>query len=170
MAGHMALRSDGAALASAIATMEQSNHAAAQIFNQNAGGAAWMTDVTGFGLARHAINLATRAGFPGLAITTASLPLITGTSDLLDAGIRSSLHNQNRAAVKSDDSGLSTRQRLLAEIAFDPQTSGGLLAILPPSQAHTTLTALRGAGHQAAIIGHLDSSTVGLSFTVRGDE
>lgn len=170
MAGHMALRADGTAVASAIATMEQSNHVAAQIFNRNAGGAAWMTDVTGFGLARHAINLASRAGFPGLAITTSSLPLIAGASDLLAAGIRSSLHAQNRASVQSDDSALSTRQRLLAEIVFDPQTSGGLLAILPTSQARTTLKALTDAGHQAAIIGHLDPSTIGLSFSTREDK
>ena len=77
MAGHMVLRASGAALADAIGVMEQSNQTAAQIFNQQASGAAWMTDITGFGLARHAMNLATRAGFTGLAIPS-SLPLIGG--------------------------------------------------------------------------------------------
>ena len=169
MAGHMSLRADGAALADAIEVMEQSNQAAAQIFNQQAGGAAWMTDVTGFGLARHAMNLATRAGFSGLAITPSSLPLIAGASDLLATGIRSSLHSQNRAAVRSDDNALSPRQQQQTEIAFDPQTSGGLLAILPASRAGTALASLADTGHQAAIIGHLDATLTGLSFVAEGD-
>jgi selenide,water dikinase len=128
-----------------------------------------MTDVTGFGLARHALNLATRAGFSGLAITTPSLPLIVGAADLLASGIRSSLHHQNRAATRIDDSALSPRQIQQAEIAFDPQTSGGLLAILPSSQTAAVLTSLNDTGHQAAIIGHLDPSLTGLSFTTGGN-
>ena len=169
MAAHMALRADGAALAAAIAVMEQSNQGAAEIFNKHADGAAWMTDVTGFGLARHALNLATRAGFSGLAITTPSLPLIAGAADLLASGIRSSLHHQNRAATRIGDSALSPRQIQQAEIAFDPQTSGGLLAILPSSQTAAVLTSLNDTGHQAAIIGHLDPSLTGLSFTTGGN-
>ena len=169
MAGHMVLRADGAALADAIEVMEQSNQAAAQIFNRQAGGAAWMTDVTGFGLARRTMNLATRVGFSGLAITPSSLPLIAGASDLLEAGIRSSLHSQNRAAVRSADSALSPRQQEQTEIAFDPQTSGGLLAILPTSRAATALASLADTGHQAAIIGHLDATLTGLSFVAGGD-
>ncbi len=164
MAGHMLLRVGGAALADAIGVMEQSNQAAAQIFNQQASGAAWMTDITGFGLARHAMNLATRAGFSGLAIIPSSLPLIRGASDLLAAGIRSSLHSQNRAAVRYDDSTLSPSQQKKTEIAFDPQTSGGLLAILPASQAATALESLAKTGHKAAIIGYLDKTLTGLSF------
>ncbi len=169
MAGNMLLRADGAALADAIGVMEQSNQAAAQIFNKQASGAAWMTDVTGFGLARHAMDLATRAGFSGLAITPSSFPLIAGASDLIAAGTRSSLHSQNCAAVRCNFSSLSPRQKQQAEIAFDPQTSGGLLAILPASRSATAVTSLSNTGHQAAIIGYLDTTLAGLSFVAEGN-
>ena len=164
MAGHMARRVDGTALADAIDVMEHNNHQAAQIFNKQAGGVAWMTDVTGFGLARHALNLATRAGFSGITIITSSLPLIAGASDLISTGIRSSLHHQNREATIYNDSALSLRQRQQAEIAFDPQTSGGLLAILSASGAAKALKSLKESGHQAAVIGRLDTTIGGLSF------
>ncbi len=164
MAGHMALRGKGASFVDAIEVMEQSNHVAAKIFNKHANGAAWMTDVTGFGLARHASNLATRAGFSGLAIAINSLPLIAGVEELLSAGIRSSLHGQNRGAIRYDCNVSSPHQLHRAEIAFDPQTSGGLLAILPVAKAASALASLQDSGHQAAIIGHLDASLSGLSL------
>ena len=74
MAAHMQLQADAVSVDDAIANMRQSNRQAADIFMQNNSIAA--TDVTGFGLARHAQNLAMRVGITGCTIDLASLPLL----------------------------------------------------------------------------------------------
>ena len=170
MAGQMKLLSDGYAVDAAIASMERSNAAAAKIFNDAASGAAWMTDVTGFGLARHAQNLVERVGFTGVEITLSDVPVISGAVALLASGVRSSLHDQNRAAVRYDETGLSARQRVRAEIVFDPQTSGGLLAVLTPQTAHAALRSLTAQNHDAAIIGRTGPGLTGLRLSSGGGD
>jgi selenide,water dikinase len=168
MAGHMELVATGKAVADAINFMEQSNAMAAQIFNAASGGAAWMTDVTGFGLARHAQNLIERAGFGGVEINISNLPLIDGVKQMLAAGIKSSLFDQNRAAVRCDDSHLSAPHRQNAAVIFDPQTSGGMLALISPQKAHDVVKSLKKSGHQAAIVGRASSNLTGLSLVDGG--
>ena len=85
-----------------------------------------MTDVTGFGLARHAMNLAERCKLKGVVIDIDALPILDGASTLISDGQRSSLHGQNRAAIRIDAGGGPMPPN--TEIIFDPQTSGGLLA------------------------------------------
>jgi len=163
MAGQMALRTSGRSFAAALDVMELSNAVAAEIFNDKAKGGAWMTDVTGFGLARHALNLAERTGFDGAEIYLADLPFIDGALAAVVAGIRSSLHEQNRAAVRFQESHLSNEDRFRAELLFDPQTGGGLLAVLDETAAEAALEALQAAGHQAATIGRIGPDIRGLS-------
>ena len=118
-----------------------------------------MTDVTGFGLARHALNLAERCNFTGVEITLSAVPLLPGAGILVEQGIRSSLHDANRAAVRlADDS----RGNPIAELLFDPQTSGGLLAALPRVQAEAAVDRLQAGGQTAAIIGRLTNAWTGL--------
>lgn len=159
MAAQMELCADGASFAAAIDSMEASNAPAADIFNKSANGAAWMTDVTGFGLARHAVNLVERAGFSGLQINLTAVPLIIGAKDILATDIRSSLDPQNRAAVRFDDSNLSAVWRRRADILFDPQTSGGLLTILPAKQAQAVVDT-----SEAKIIGRITPQKRGLEL------
>jgi selenide,water dikinase len=164
MAGHMELVATGKAVADAIHYMEQSNAAAAQIFNVASGGAGWMTDVTGFGLARHAQNLIERAGFNGVEINISNLPLLDGVEQMLAAGIRSSLFDQNRAAVRCDDGHLSAPHRQKASVIFDPQTSGGMLALISPQKAHDVVKTLENSGYRAAIVGRASPHLTGLSL------
>ena len=77
------------------------------------------TDITGFGLARHAQNLSLRLGASGCRLDLSSLPLLDGALELLSSGIKSSLHDQNRAAVQIDASGLKVHSVILLQEAAD---------------------------------------------------
>ena len=123
MAAHMQLQSVAVSVDDAIANMRHSNSLAADIFIKNNCIAA--TDVTGFGLARHAQNLAKRVGNTGCTIDLASLPLLYGVTNLFEAGFISNLHEQNQLAVTM--LGIDPLYKHHSAILFDPQTSGGLL-------------------------------------------
>ncbi len=137
-------------LAAVQASMDHSNAAAVQHFI-NADAHA-LTDVTGFGLAGH-LGEVLRASNAGVRLQLADVPLFEGAAELLTA-TQSSLQQANELAlhdymlqgsIKPNDS----RLRALA----DPQTSGGLLAAVPPAQAPACLQALLAAGYSAADIG-----------------
>ena len=156
MAGGMRLDAHGEWVTAALDSMALGNGTAADILQPDN---PMMTDVTGFGLARHALNLAERCNFTGVEITLSAVPLLPGAGILVEQGIRSSLHDANRAAVRlADDS----RGNPIAELLFDPQTSGGLLAALPRVQAEAAVDRLQAGGQTAAIIGRLTNAWTGL--------
>ena len=164
MAADMQLQADASCVDAAIASMRLSNAKAADIFLKN--NVLTATDVTGFGLARHAQNLALRLGVAGCVIDLSSLPLLSGVTQLLAAGMTSSLHPQNRRAVKFQDSDLAHDMRF--EALFDPQTSGGLLGVFAKSDAENALQTLQQNNHQAAIIGRFDAQTNGVKIVSGG--
>ena len=129
-------------IASALEMMLTSNKAAAVIgkaFDVHA-----CTDITGFGLAGHLLEMTGR-NF-GVELNMNAMPLLEGAAECLDADIRSSLHEANRRVA-----GLADVQ---PEILFDPQTAGGLLFALPEAQAEQLVQRLRDAGYPyAALIG-----------------
>ena len=160
MAAQMQMRVNATSVDDAIATMYQSNRQAADIFMQNNIIAA--TDVTGFGLARHAQNLAMRAGIRGCAINLEALPLLAGVTRLFEAGIKSSLHEQNQLAVTIHDD--DTQHNTRSAVLFDPQTSGGLLGVFALKDTEKTVNALLKSGHRAAVIGQLDRRITGIKL------
>jgi selenide,water dikinase len=164
MAADMQLQADASCVDEAIASMRRSNAQAADIFRQN--NVLVATDVTGFGLARHAHNLALRLGVVGCIIDLSSLPLLSDVTQLLATGITSSLHPQNRRAVKILDNGLAGDMRF--EALFDPQTSGGLLGVFARSDAKNALQSLQQNNHQAAIIGRFDAQINGVKIISGG--
>ena len=123
------------------------------------------TDVTGFGLARHAQNLAMRVGITGCSIDLASLPLLDGATDLFEAGMTSNLHEQNQLAVTIHDD--DPHPDGSTAVLFDPQTSGGLLGVFSAKDAVNAANALVKTGHRAAVIGQLDRQFSGIKL-VRG--
>lgn len=163
MAGHMALKSKGSWVANATSVMATNNGVAADILSS---ATPPMTDVTGFGLARHAMNLASRCNLSGVVISLDALPVLDGAHSLLASGIRSSLHAQNRSSVRF--AAPTDTMMAEAEILFDPQTSGGLLAAVPADIAGGLLGNLLKSGHQAAIIGHLTSDHSGITLANGG--
>lgn len=144
MAAEMAGQARGAWVAAALDQMCQPQDAASRILSQ----AHAMTDVTGFGLAGHLAGLCEASGL-GAKLQLEAVPLLPGALPLAETGIRSSLFAENQSI--QPDLGGSAR----ADLLFDPQTAGGLLAAVDPTQAETLLNHLKATGYQAARIGSL---------------
>ena len=155
----------------ALAAMLASNARAANIII-SAAPSALMTDVTGFGLARHGLNLAQRAEATGMELWLDSLPLLIGAKELAASGTRSSLFSHNRQDIAVQGGAmLGTEYTPLIELLFDPQTSGGILAALPRSKAHEICGKLQEAGYiQAEIIGRLSQTQSGISVVKEAQE
>jgi selenide,water dikinase len=110
------------------------------------------TDVTGFGLAGHAAEMAAGAEC-GLRLSYRDLPLLPGVLDyaamgLVPEGTRRNLAGRGRCISNARDV-----PAIAMDVLFDPQTSGGLLAALPAAVAGAALAALRAAGVDACIVG-----------------
>ena len=151
LAADMRRKAKGRWIDAALASMVQSNRAAAPCVHQY--GATACTDVTGFGLLGHLVEM-TRPSGVDVELMLSALPFLDGALDTVRLGILSSLQPQNvrlRRAVR-DLSNFARDERL--PLIFDPQTAGGLLASIPSDRADACLAALRqlGYGH-AAIIG-----------------
>ena len=141
----------------AVALMLEPNAAAARIFREL--GATSCTDVTGFGLLGHLVEML-QAGGVDAELDLAAVPRLTGTDALFERGFRSSLHAANAAFGAALDGLDSADPR--AALLFDPQTSGGLLASIPPERANECASALTAAGcAAAAAIGTVRRATPG---------
>ena len=139
----------------ALSHMEQSNLGAAQTLLAH--GARACTDVTGFGLLGHLVEM-TRPSGVDAEINLEALPVLDGALECLGLGQVSSLHNANarmRSALVNAGV-VEPRQAQRLSLLFDPQTAGGLLASLPASQAAACLQALQAQGYaRSAIIGRV---------------
>ena len=88
-----------------------------------------VTDVTGFGLLGHAHEMAERSGVR-IELDAASLPLFPGALEAAAAGVRTGGDSRNRDFAGPHVEADGVPEDLLA-LAYDPQTSGGLLIALP---------------------------------------
>lgn len=114
-----------------------------------------MTDVTGFGLAGHLLEML-EASAVAARVRLDDVPVMAGAVELAAAGIGSSLQPANLAAVSwRMEAPLDAKVALLT----DPQTCGGLLASVPADQAAALVARLCGTGHQAAVIGRVVAGT-----------
>lgn len=116
-----------------------------------------MTDVTGFGLAGHLHGICEASG-TGATLTPDAIPLMDGALEMANAGIRSTLFDDNRGLVPNLPTGG------MADLLYDPQTAGGLLAAVAASEADDLISALRAAGYPAARIGNLTAEAGQLSL------
>jgi len=118
-------------------------------------GASAVTDITGFGLAGHAREMAIASGVT-LDIDVAQLPLLPEAVAMGAAGFRTRASASNRSFIEDDfhaDDGLN--EDLLA-IVFDPQTSGGLLVALPEEAASQFAAEVRADdGFEPPVIGRV---------------
>jgi selenide, water dikinase len=151
----------GSSIAAALASQQRSNRDAAAILVQ--GGATALTDVTGFGLAGHLAEMLAApqgSGEPLAAeIEWAKVPLLPGADALARLGFESSLAPANR-----DGLGRRLPEDLppaIASLVADPQTSGGLLAAIPPENVDRVLRDLLYAGYQAARVGSVMTGAPG---------
>lgn len=137
----------------AVETMATLNHCAAEAAKSI--GITAATDVTGFSLLGHAIEMAEGAGL-GLELDISALPVLEGAWDTLAQGIAPGATRRNLAhfAERITWAGHVTEdeQKLLG----DPQTSGGLLFAVAPQKTAALVDALERAGvPAAAVVGQL---------------
>jgi len=154
-AADMRHRAKGRWVAAAVKSMVQANRDAAR--SLQAHGATACTDVTGFGLLGHLVEML-RASDVAAELDLLAVPVLDGAEETVQAGILSSLQPQNvrlrRAVAHAPEASSQPRFALL----FDPQTSGGLLAGVPAASADSCLADLRACGYlAAAIIGTVTS-------------
>jgi len=121
-----------------------------------------VTDVTGFGLAGHALEMARGSGL-AIEIDTAALPLLDGAEALARDGVRTGASTRNLESYGEFLDLPTGYESFRRDILTDPQTSGGLLISVAADQADAVLTLARAAGfHQAAMIGRVVDGPVGL--------
>ena len=144
----------------AIAHMIQSNGKAAEIFRRYGVHAA--TDVTGFGLIGHLIEMV-RASNVDATLDIDRVPLLDGARETVALGIFSSLQPQNVRLRRAIRDLAAAGQHPLYPLLFDPQTSGGLLAAVPLAEAERCVAALRAAGYAGAdLIGFVTERSAAL--------
>ncbi|WP_029528247.1 selenide, water dikinase SelD [Polaromonas glacialis] len=149
-AAHARLAAKGRWIDAALQSMVVSNQRGAQCLREF--GATACTDLTGFGLLGHLVEM-TRPSGVDAEIDLGALPLLDGAQECVDAGIVSSLQSANvrlRRALRNQEAMLKHPRYPLI---FDPQTAGGLLASVPAERAEACIEALRALGynHTAAI-------------------
>lgn len=123
---------DQAGQAAAVAGMRQLNRSAADALAALPRGPHAVTDVTGFGLAGHAWEMAERSGCR-FVVDLDAVPLYEGALAAAARGVRTGGDARNRAHLEDRVDAAGVPEPLLA-LAFDPQTSGGLLAAVDAAE------------------------------------
>jgi selenide,water dikinase len=151
-AAHMRGLAGARAIDTALATMRQSIGSAARAARPFVPTAA--TDVTGFGLAGHLLEMLRGAGVTA-ELDLSQVPLYPSVLTLAQRGIASSLLPEN-SRLATSIAGAAAPDGVVQAILFDPQTAGGLLIGVSATQAAACLDAIRAAGAgSAAIVGRV---------------
>jgi len=156
-------RTAAADLDGAIVQMRRLNRAASEVLVA-AGVVRAATDVTGFGLLGHGLEMA-RASGARFMFSAATLPALPGAMDLAQAGVETggAAHNRRFTASALGIWPGVTRESVM--LAHDPQTSGGLLAAIPPSAVDAVSAALTAAGVPAYWVGHVEAGDPGVTLS-----
>jgi selenide,water dikinase len=133
---------DGAWLEKLTVRMLLSNGPAAAVFD--ALGVRACTDVTGFGLAGHLLEMCD-ASHVSARLTATKVPVYEGFAEVVEKGIVSTLQRGNSKAV-----GRVRGAGVPPAWLFDPQTSGGLIAGVKPNRVNEALEKLHAAGYTDA--------------------
>jgi selenide,water dikinase len=145
-------RLDAAGYAALIASTTQLNAVGHELGGIE--GVHAVTDVTGFGLLGHALEICRGAGLT--AEIGADPPLLAGVETLARDGVRTGASTRNWASYGADvrlPAGLPEWKR---DLLTDPQTSGGLLIAAAPAAAEAVLALVRARGFTAAaVVGRL---------------
>jgi selenide,water dikinase len=151
---------DRSALEEAIRTMLELNRRAADALRPFAPNAA--TDVTGFGLLGHAHELAARSGVQ-VVVDAADLPALPGAVELAEAGVRTGGARRNREYAGPHVE--ASAPAPLEELAYDPQTAGGLLVSVPGDRGVVLEASFAAGGLPLWRIGRVES---GRGVVLRG--
>jgi selenide,water dikinase len=139
----------------AVASMRTLNKDASEAV-ANVDGAHACTDITGFGLAGHASEMAAASGVT-IEIDSKALPIIPGVLEIASknrsGGMATNKEHFLPGIEFSSGSELSRDEEARRDLLFDPQTSGGLLLSVGQSAADAALENLKKAGIQAVLVG-----------------
>ncbi|RAS14012.1 selenophosphate synthase [Ensifer adhaerens] len=120
-----------------------------------------MTDVTGFGLAGHALEMA-RGSNCQVRVDWSAVPLLEGAFDLAAAGFVTGASGRNWASYGQDVAFAREMGAIDKALLCDPQTSGGLLVACDRSSAQAVLDLFDKHGFGAAVIGETVAGPAGL--------
>jgi selenide,water dikinase len=167
-------RADPALVEEAVRSMRTLNRAAAEALQALPWGAVHAcTDVTGFGLAGHASEMAT-ASEVSLVFDAPQLPVFAGVIAMVgqnrSGGMGSNQEHFGEGVQVELQTAGSTRPESgddLILLLYDPQTSGGLLVAAAADAADSVEAALSGAGTLARRVGLVRARTSGVNVVVR---
>ena len=153
-AADMRAKAKGRWIDGAIQSMLVSSQAAAECLQRY--GATACTDLTGFGLVGHLVEM-TRASEVDAVLTMEAIPMLDGALETVKAGILSSLQPQNLRLRRAIHDVEQASNHPAFPLLFDPQTAGGLLAGVPSEHASACIDELHALGYpEAVIIGQVE--------------
>jgi selenide,water dikinase len=158
VSGHRQGKTSQADLAVAIDQMRALNRAASDVLV--AQGVSAATDVTGFGLLGHGLEMA-RASSTRFVFEAAALPALDGALALATAGVETGGAAHNRRFVRPSLVIGDDVPAELVTLAHDPQTSGGLLAAVSPDRLAAVRSGLEAAGVEHRVIGRVEPAGPG---------
>lgn len=121
-----------------------------------------VTDVTGFGLLGHGLEMCRGSGLRA-RIQFDALPLLNGVADLARIPYRTGAANRNWASYGEEVALAPGLEDWKRDLLCDPQTSGGLLVSVAPDGAVKVLEMMRTAGFdRAAVIGEMRDGSPGI--------
>lgn len=111
------------------------------------------TDVTGFGLLGHSLEMAQGSSVT-IHIKTENLPYHKLAYEMAEMGFIPAGAYRNREFAEAGVKVVGNVTRAMQDICYDPQTSGGLLVAIPEQEAYTCLKALKQAVPETSVIGY----------------
>ena len=151
LAADMRAKARGRWVDAALESMLLSNRRAGNVLREHRASAC--TDITGFGIAGHLLEMLGGSTL-GATLELTALPTLEGAVQSVAAGITSSLQPKNERVARRVENVAAVQQHERFPLLFDPQTAGGLLAGLPRENADACLEDLRAHGYpDSAAIG-----------------
>ena len=147
LAGEMRFEGEGQDLKNLFDAMSKSQSSIANELRKVANS---MTDITGFGLGGHLLNIVSKSNV-GAKLYLDQIPVYPGANNLIAKNIRSSIFENNY--MYSERMIIKTTAN--TDILFDPQTSGPLLATIPKSKVKGIITSGEKLGFECKVIGEL---------------
>ncbi len=124
-----------------------------------------VTDITGFGLLGHTLEMARGSGVR-IALRWSDIPQLDGAWALAQAGLRTGAAVRNWASYGAEVQISPSLPDAARDLLCDPQTSGGLLISVAAEDAQAVLSHVRRAGFEAAaIVGGVEAGPVGLDIS-----
>jgi len=124
-----------------------------------------MTDVTGFGLLGHALEMSRGAGL-AITLDAEALALLPGALTLARSGVRTGASARNWASYGHEVRGAGELDDWRRDLLTDPQTSGGLLIAVAPDHADAALRlALSRGFRDSRIVGRVTPGPVGVTVS-----